>query len=432
MYGDMVVGQRAHGKEQTCPQCGVVVPVHSGFVTWCDQCGWNLAPQEQGQPQNVFERVYASLGRRQGQAIAQQQLRTKPRRPPFRASLLLASVLAALVHASTLGLVPVGVVLIVATWPNIIAIFLGLVCFGAAWLLRPRFPEFPERVLARGEYPAFYEIVDTIAAAYGARAVNAIALSGGFNAAFFQASWRQRRVLVVGLPLWEILGGQEKVALVAHELAHGVNGDPARSMFVGGALYTLTTWHMLLRPASLREGPPAVNPILRLLSNVTMLALSVIPWLGAYLMAHLLWRDSQRAEYLADYLAASTSGTEAMLGLLEKLHLERTFEVSLQRIALSQDQNQDLFEALRERMASVPDRELERIRRVEQMAGSRLDATHPPTALRIQVLRAHPVSAPSVKLRLPLFEQLDSELDAARQETQRKLIDMRQSWLYYR
>jgi heat shock protein HtpX len=324
------------------------------------------------------------------------------------------------------------VVLIVASWPNIVAIFLGLVCFGAAWLLRPRFPEFPRRVLARGECPAFYELADTVATTFGARPVHAIALTGGFNAAFFQAGWQQRRVLVVGLPLWEILDEQEKMALVAHELAHGVNGDPTRSLFVGGALYTLVTWHVLLRPASLREGPPAVNPILRLLSNVAMLALSTVPWLGAYLMAHLLWRDSQRAEYLADYLAASTSGTEAMLGLLEKLHLERSFEVTLQRIALSQNQDQDLFEALRERMASVPDRELERIRRVEGMAGSRLDATHPPTAHRIQVLRAHPVSDPSIKLPLSLFEQLDSELDAARQETQRKLIDMRHSWLYYR
>jgi hypothetical protein len=157
MCSDVVAGQGTQGMEQTCPQCGVTVPVHSGFVPWCDQCGWNLAPQELGQPQNVFERVYASLGRRQAQAMVQQQLKTKPRRPPFRVSRLLAFVLAALVHAGTLGLVSLGVTLIVATWPNIIVIFLGLLCFGAAWLLRPRFAELPKSVLACGEFPAFYE-----------------------------------------------------------------------------------------------------------------------------------------------------------------------------------------------------------------------------------------------------------------------------------
>ena len=92
--------------------------------------------------------------------------------------------------------------------------------------------------------------------------------------------------------------------------------------------------------------------------NLAMLGLSRLAWLGAYLLSHLLWRDSQRAEYLADYLAATVSGTNAVLSLLEKLHYGTAFALTVQHAALNQDASEGLLERLRQRVAEVPEREL--------------------------------------------------------------------------
>ncbi len=55
----------------------------------------------------------------------------------------------------------------------------------------------------------------------------------------------------LGLPLLAILDNQEKIALIAHELAHDVNGDPARTFFIGAAVGALIEWHQLLLPESI-------------------------------------------------------------------------------------------------------------------------------------------------------------------------------------
>jgi len=89
----------------------------------------------------------------------------------------------------------------------------------------------------------------------------------------------------------------------------------------------------------------------------------------AYMLSHLLWRDMQRAEYLADYLAANVSGTDAMLSLLNKLHFEKAMELAAHRARL--DRGKSLIGELRREIANMPERELERIRRVEKLSLSR-------------------------------------------------------------
>ena len=130
------------------------------------------------------------------------------------------------------------------------------------------------------------------------------------------------------------------------------------------------------------------------------------------MLSHLLWRTSQRAQYLADYRAAQVAGTSAVLDVLDALHLDATVELVTQRTVATSTQA-TLFADLRQRVAALPSRELERLRRVARLEESRLDATHPPTGLHIALLEARPVQAPTLSLSALQGRALQEELRSA-------------------
>ncbi|HSB69216.1 MAG TPA: M48 family metallopeptidase [Candidatus Methylomirabilis sp.] len=251
-----------------------------------------------------------------------------------------------------------------------------------------------------------------------------------FNAAFGRVGWRQREVLYMGLPLWAILENEERVALIAHELAHGVNGDPVRGFFVGSAAAALARWYTLFRPDRIWDESKGIAGLPAVPFNIAMLMLANLAWIAAVALSHLLWRDSQRAEYLADRLAASISGTGPSRSLLRKLHYGETFALAIHRAVVSQGARSDILDNLRELGLKAPPREVERVTRVQQLEGSRLDATHPPSAYRIELLRAHYVAHPKVEFPPPEFEAVEKELLPFRNSVQLKLEDKYRAGLY--
>ena len=58
-------------------------------------------------------------------------------------------------------------------------------------------------------------------------------------------------------------------------------------------------------------------------------------------------------------------------------------------------------------------------------------ATHPPTALRIELLEARPALPPTVTLNLAWSARIDSELAPLEREIARELLDRHRSALYY-
>ena len=98
------------------------------------------------------------------------------------------------------------------------------------------------------------------------------------------------------------------MALLGHEIAHGVNGDSTRSFIVGSALNALEEWIVFLR--GLLNHAATWGEILS--GSVTWI-LSIPFALLQSLLAHLLWLDKQRSEYFADYLGSTISGTDAAL-----------------------------------------------------------------------------------------------------------------------
>jgi hypothetical protein len=383
-------------KWQECPSCQVVLPVHAEYVTWCDQCGWNVNPLAPRKPRNIFEGAYTWVGQKQSQAILDRLVKTKRLEPTLSVSKVLAFVVAALIHGTTLVFVVGGVMLLIGSWPNVCGITGGILCFGIAWVLRPRFAKPPSTAVSRNEVPTLYKLVELLADSLDAPDVREICVDGQFGASFWQVGLQHKGVLCVGLPLWSILTNQEKVALLAHELAHSVNGDVTRGRFIGTAIGALVGWYGLLHPDHIWAPGSGIRGLPMIPFNLLLLALCQAAILGAFLMSHLLWRDTQRAEYLADHLAASVAGTDAMLSLLDKLHLGKAFTTTLHRVTLSREADLDLFEELRRCVEEAPQREIERIRRVQQHELSRLDVTHPPTMNRIELLRSHGAHHPKV------------------------------------
>lgn len=430
---------------QPCPECQSVLPVDPQYITWCDQCGWNIHPDNIAKPCNLFEQLYLAQGYKQSKRLFDSMTTATKRQSGTSLSKVVAIGIAVVVHLLSIMFAVSGGWLLLRADLNPFLLLLAVLCLGLAWIACPRFNKEPEHVVSPTQFPVLYRVTNQIAQELGFRRVTKIIIDHEFNASFHQVGWRQQPVVTIGLPLFAILTPQERVAILAHELAHGVNGDPRRSFFLGAAVRSLLQWHQLFRPDHLqlatdRYATGAIGGFLvfasHSLANVIMYSLSRVPWLGAYLLSHLIWRDSQRAEYYADWLAATVSGTEAALTALEKLHYANVFERTVHQVAMQPGAKPSLcpggfVEALRRNVATLPARELDRIRRVETLLTARLDATHPPTPYRLQFLKSRTIVEGSVLLFGADAVALECELLSTEQRITRELIDQHRGQLYY-
>lgn len=414
----------------TCPGCGAAIPNEPGYSPWCDQCNWNLAPPPP--PATVLERLYAGLGAAGGVALAKDASQASGLVPRVTGAKACAFLMAAATYLLLGALLVGGGLLLVAGWPNPFALVFGCLCLGLAWLLRPRAPVCDEGpMLAPARFPALYGLVAALGEKLGARPVAGIVVNASFNASLGQQGWRRSPVMVLGLPLWTVLTPSERVALLTHELAHDVNGDVLRGAFVGNAMAALFAFARLLRPDAIVVWGAGLGGLLAAPFNLVLSLLSKSAWAVGAILCHLLWHESQRAEHYADILAAKVSGTVALRSLLTKMHLSRTFELGLHELALSRDPNRDLFAELAARAEIVPPRQLERLRRIETLTGIRLDATHPPTRLRMEVLAMRP-DLPSEGEPLAVhWEGLENELGTLRRGIQQQVLDAYRAQLYH-
>lgn len=413
---------------QNCPSCGASIPVYAGYLPWCEQCEWNQKPEQEASP-NLYERIYDRIGQQRSQSLFDQLRHAESLQAQLTLSKLLAYGIAVGVYACIFAFAVLGIWLIVVNWPNIVGGIVGALFLLLAWVARPRFDHMPTQIAPMSDLPSLYELTNRIACTIGAPPVDAIRIDASFNASFAQIGVKRTRVLSLGLPLWTLLTDQERIALLGHELGHCVNGDPNRGLIVGSAINTLASWSELLHP-----GPAASSAIGILLLPFTLLMIGVAKGVRLlfYALIHLLWQDSQRAEYLADHLGATVGGSNSMLLLLNQLALSATFWNTLQRTSLAgAGQELDFFQELRHQMEIVPLRERERIKRVTLKEESRLDATHPPTVYRIEMLKIHPVATGQVILSSELSERIENELIPVRRRVQKELVDLYRQSIYY-
>jgi Zn-dependent protease with chaperone function len=391
-----------------CPSCGAPLASVDGYPVWCSGCDWGLdaaEPRRRGL-RGRFDRWSA----RKVEALYEEVARSPAERPGWDAARLASYGLALCVHLFTVALIAFAV-WVLAAMRTPVLIFFAVLALLVAWALLPRFGSLRKMpdVRRRPDAPALFALLDRVAAEIGVRPVDAVVVSGDFNAAYGTVGLRRHRVLLLGLPLWESLTAQQKVALLGHEFAHGANGDSRHGVVVGTSLSTLTRLHALLRP-----GPPddRLNFLIDLcLRAVQAVASSLV---GAVLvMQHMVTlRAGQRAEYLADRLAARLASPEAAAGMLETLVIaEDTHLTAVQRHMLT-GRKTGYWDDLRDALARLPASERERRLRAAARRRLRVDQSHPPTHLRIAALRALPAGDPALSLEPDEEQEIRAALTA--------------------
>jgi heat shock protein HtpX len=261
-------------------------------------------------------------------------------------------------------------------------------------------------------------MVDGIAGQLSVRPVEHVRVDHRYRASLTRAGPARTPVLTIGLPLWACLAGQERVALIAHELAHRVNRDPARGAVIGWSVAALDHWVDRLDPSE--------RPARSLAETATGLARRVMSAAARQVRGHLarlLYLDSQRAEYLADHLTAKVAGPVATTKLLGKLGLARTLRAVAGQVHSGGDTGQSLIDAFRAFVEAMPEGEMERLRQADEAEKARTDPSHPPTASRLTFIRSRHFELPLVILSDALSRAIDEELQPLRERLSIKLVE---------
>jgi Zn-dependent protease with chaperone function len=402
------------------------MPVLTGYPDWCEQCGWNLKPPPTHEPPSGrFGQLARELGRRGGERMARQLLAAPDLEPRLTPAKLVAYLVAAFMHVLTVALIAGGIAAIVLEYTQPISILIGVAMIGVGYVIRPRINQLgaPGQALDPERAPALHALVAEVAAALDRPPPDEIFVSSEFTAAWTIVGLKRRRVLILGIPLLAILEPRERVAVIAHEIGHDRNGDMRRGLLVGSAVHGLDWLSALLHPFhghDLDSIEWMTNALLWLASR----PVDAVLWIEARLML----RDSQRAEYLADALAARVAGSDAMIALHERLLLRSTVALTVQHAAHEDAEN--VLERLQIAVQLVPDRERERRRRVTRLESTRLEATHPPSGMRVALLEGRAAAEPRVVLSEEGSRRIDAELAPLTDIVNSTLLDTYRSGLY--
>ncbi|MEU3062640.1 M48 family metallopeptidase [Streptomyces subrutilus] len=416
----------------SCPECGAAVPVDERYVVWCAVCDWNVDPGAPDPEPGWIAAARRRMARKYGEQLAAEMERDGGSfgRVKRDAGTLLALSIAGLVNAGTVLLAVAGVLLLVLGWDTGILPAVGALMLGLAWVMRPRRMRLPQEgpLLYRADAPELFALIDEVAGVVGTTGVHVVVVDTEANASVTTYGLRARRVLTIGLGLWEVLSPQERVALLGHELGHFAHGDTRRGVFMSDALRALATWRYVLTPLS------SGGIVDRLVSVLAFLPLTAVIGLLS-LLDHLTLRESQRAEYLADVSSARAGSTVAAVALLDRLLLCGSVANYLRResvaargkggpgrLPVAARPEDGLWERLAEYVAGVPEQEYERLRRVAARRGHGVDATHPPTHLRRRCVEVPGPFAPQVPYGASRAAAVAGELGPARALLAREVI----------
>lgn len=409
-----------------CPGCGTQLPVDEAYTTWCHACGWNLKAPDSSPPKTRLDALYARAGVRLDARLVDRLAQTEKLSPRLTPSRAAAYAIAGCAHLASVAVLAAIVLLTVYAVHHPWAFPIVLPLAAIAFVLRPRPGTLPkEGVVTREDAATLYALCDEIAEVLGTKPIEVLVIDETFNAQWAVIGWRARRTLTLGLPLLAMLPPQPRAALITHELAHARNGDSTRGFFVGSAINALVAWYGMLGPQE--EG--IVTTGLEPLANAFLWILSRPIWWLLHLELHLVLRDSQRAEYLADLLSADVAGAAAVVEVHERLLLETAFLGVVQQA--SHDSAENLLVRARAAVDGVPERERERRRRAARLEEVRLQSSHPPTWSRIALVQKRGRPEAKVVVSDEQSAAIDAELQSRGTWVERALVDNYRASLYY-
>jgi heat shock protein HtpX len=409
---------RSGGRELTaehCPECAEPLARPAEGSPWCAGCEWNLDSYPTHRVvalgggwldrldfRLAFRRDLTTFAEMAGTPPQDQQLTVSS------ASVVLVLMSAVLI-ATDVACFVVAARLLMAYGVGL-GLLLSVPLIGLGVLMRPRLGRLPHKEyrLHRAVAPSLHALVDRVAAELGTPAPDIIAVDFRYNASTRRAGLRQRRILTIGLPLWITLPPSARVALLAHELGHNVNGDPTRGLLVRPAL---TTFAVLARTSGIdRSLEDAAYSSSHAYSQVAQMLI----WLASRIFAiiHLAITalaapDHQRAEYRADAMSVRVAGTEGTLAVLERLTLAPQLRRAIHHSAEIHPPEAwaGLAASLRESRSSTLDALHQLTRR-----NTSLWRSHPPSGLRVKIVRNWPHTAALVELSDKTSAAIEEEL----------------------
>ena len=415
--------------EYLCPKCATSTRLDRRFVRWCLSCGHGADPY----PPEYDKREARRRDREIERSLAlYASLKTAKSLRPSSGLSRAVTVYSLLVHGIGVLVVALPLAWLLGggpTGPAWIATLLGAAVF---YLVRPRLghPRLkPTFGFDRAQAPRLYALLDRCSAELGCRTPDRVSIGADFNASTWRAGLAQRRVLRIGAPLWTVLTGPERLALLGHELGHQVNGDTTRSLLAGSAWRSLSEWTSLLHPdripshgpgsrsvRSLRRGGPTglavdlLAPIFILLCTLPFFAIAV--GLRAVL-TRLQLQCGQRAEYLADELGARLAGTEAALRTQCKVVFAESLPVFVRSRRTGGTAKADpatLWADFHAYVESMPENEFQRRLIVDRLRHTRTDRSHPADHLRIALLHERPALPGTISVSDEEWAAIDAEL----------------------
>jgi Zn-dependent protease with chaperone function len=320
----------------------------------------------------------------------------------------------AVTAAAVVILLFVAAVLVAGVWLCTVdfpgpALIPGGILILLAVVMRPRLGRLPKyaTVLSRDEAPTLYALVDRVAEAGGAPAPHVICLEeDDLNAYSSAYGLRRRRILGLGLPLWQVLTPEQRVALLGHEIGHFVNGDIRRGPLVNSIFSALAALQSAL---TYSDGAAREAPIWR---GLVIVLLAIPRWLvlGARIgLTALAMRDGQRAEYRADELAADLGGSAAAIDLTDLMLVMETVDMLVKRDARAGKPPAEWAATAAGAVANAR-QDLEAARERNQRETVSIFATHPPAALRARLIEARPPRSAAVDLDEATAGRIEEEL----------------------
>lgn len=399
--------------QQTCPKCGRSIPINPRFITWCE-CGWNVEAM-QVEVKDQIDALYLKWSQSEGRHIYEEISRQGVHhRKGFVTTNTFAFIVATIIHLSSMALLGYAIYWAITGWngPVLAGITGTAFLIMMLWILRPA----PYKLDASAvdldpeQFPSITKLVHDISTYLGSPKLDGIYIHKDYHATIQRVGWMQRKYLLIGLPLLQALEPQEKVACIAHAFAYDAQYVRLQR-YNQLAIQTLTRWHSIaLTPVDTRWDLKVFGYVHHLIYYFAKL-LSWLPYQGIRLLTYLDWKETQASQFCIDMRASEVSGTEPYINQQHKLHYEATFSYSLSHYAIHQKQMKtSFFDFYQSQLHTIPERELNRIRRVDRLDGSRLHAFCPPTVQRITLLEEGCFSYPKMTLSVDDNKQLLHEL----------------------
>lgn len=333
-------------------------------------------------------------------------------------------------HLVTVVLV-IGSILAIKTWSGkywwgwplgIFGLSLALAVRPQLWGVLRKPHGLDESCLTREKAPALFGLLDRCAAQLKAPVPDYVLVDADFNASTWDVGLRRKKLLILGLPLWSILSGPQRVALLGHEMGHHVNRDVTHGLWTMMARRSLVEWVKIFNPREsgferlARRQRERVGIIQSLASLLTPLFILLVCGpvflvaLGCYLwLTRLDLRCGQRAEHLADELGARLGSSAAATSLAERLALAESVSYFLRRLK-SERFKEDPWPPLRAYIDSIPDHEMRRRLLLDERRGTRIDTSHPANYLRRRLLAARPQLPGTIAVDEAEWTAIDTEL----------------------